>query len=250
MGNPIGSTTRDHPIIGVTPRWFPPQGIFCAGESIGDVFMDALLDAGAMPVMLPITSDRGLIQSYVDLCDGFAIPGGHNVNSQLWGEQPISIEDLSPERDALELPLVRMVLEQDKPLLAICRGMQLLNVVLGGTLTQDLRTLEPRGRDVLWEHAIILDRGAHPVTVEEGSLLADIAGASSVLVNSSHGQCVCKLGEGVRVTGRATDGIIEAIEVPDRSFCLGVQWHPEYTWRTFDHDRRLFAALVDAARRD
>ncbi len=239
----------DRPLIGVTPRWFAPHDFFCAGESIGDIFMDALLDVGAMPIMIPITSDEATIARYVELCDGFALPGGHNVDSRRWGEEPISFEQLSPERDGLEFPLVRMVLEANKPLLAICRGAQVLNVCLGGTLTQDLTRLEPQGRPKLFRHDMILERAAHPVTVEEDSLLARCAaGKTMIEVNSSHGQCIDKLGEGVRVVGRATDGIIEAVEVPSQRFCLGVQWHPEYTWHMFPHDRGLFAGLVEAAR--
>lgn len=239
--------TSSRPLICVTPRWFPAEGIFCAGESIGDVFMDALIDVGAMPVMMPVTSDKGLIRSYVEMCDGFALPGGHNVDSRLWGEPPISLDEVSAERDGLELPLVEMILEADKPFLGVCRGAQLLNVVLGGTLTQDLGTLEPQGRERLWEHAVILDTAAHPVDVVPGSLLYRSTGAKERLrVNSSHRQCVGRLGEGIRVTGRATDGVIEGIELPSQRFCLGVQWHPEYTWHIFEHDRLLFRSLVDA----
>lgn len=237
------------PLICVTPRWFAPHDIFCAGESIGDVFMNALLDGGAMPVMMPITDDRGLIRSYVELCDGFIFPGGHNVDPALWGE-PLSVPDeRCPERDGLEIPMMEEILQAGKPFLGICRGMQVLNVVLGGSLVQDLTTLEPQGCKQLWPHTTILDSAAHPVRVEEGSLLQRSVGDKSLIkVNSSHRQCVGRLGEGVRVTGRATDGIIEAIEVPSLRYCLGVQWHPEYTWELFDHDRLLFKSLVDAAR--
>lgn len=244
-----GSTAQTRPLIGVTPRWFAPHDFFCAGESIGDIFMNALLDVGAMPIMLPITSDEDLIAHYVDLCDGFALPGGHNVDARRWGEEPIALDQLSPERDGLEFPLVRMVLEANKPLLAICRGAQVLNVALGGTLIQDLTTIPPLGRDTLWAHAMVLDHAAHPVRIEEDSLLCRcFGGRTTVEVNSSHGQCVGALGKGVRIVGRATDGIVEAIEVPSQRFCVGVQWHPEYTWHIFDHDRRLFAGLVEAAR--
>ena len=237
------------PLICVTPRWFAPHDIFCAGESIGDVLMNALLDVGAMPVMMPITSDRGLIRQYVELCDGFIFPGGHNVDPALWGAS-LEVPDMRcPERDGLEVPLMEEILQADKPFLGICRGMQVLNVVLGGTLVQDLTTLEPQGRSQLWPHTTILDSVAHPVRVEEGSLLQQcLGGESLVKVNSSHGQCVGRLGEGVRVSGRATDGIVEAIEVPAKRYCLGVQWHPEYTWELFGHDRLLFKSLVDAAR--
>ena len=245
----LASLHGHRPIICVTPRWFPPHDIFCAGESIGDVFMNALLDAGGMPVMIPVTDDEAVIRSYVDMCDGFIFPGGHNVDARIWGEDPISYDMLCPERDSLEMPLMQMILEADKPFLGICRGAQVLNVVLGGTLEQDLTKLEPQGRESLWVHTTILDKPAHPVEVSRDSLLYRCVGNKQMVeVNSSHGQCMGKLGLGVEVTGRATDGIIEAIEVPSKRYCLGVQWHPEYTWRTLAHDRRLFHSLVEAAR--
>lgn len=244
-----GTLASRRPLICVTPRWFAPHDIFCAGESIGDVFMNALLDGGAMPVMMPITDDRGLIRSYVELCDGFIFPGGHNVDPALWGEPLLVPDERCPERDGLEIPLMEEILQAGKPFLGICRGMQVLNVVLGGSLVQDLTTLESQGCKQLWPHATILDSAAHPVRVEEGSLLQrSVGGKSLIKVNSSHRQCVGRLGDGVHVTGRATDGIIEAIEVPSMRYCLGVQWHPEYTWELFDHDRLLFKSLVDAAR--
>ena len=248
MAHPKQGKTGTRPLICVTPRWFPAHEIFCAGESIGDIFMNALLDVGGMPVMMPVTSDKGLMREYVAMCDGFTFPGGHNVDSTKWGEDPIDINMLCPERDALELPLLELILEADKPFLGICRGAQVLNVVLGGTLEQDLTRLKPQGREHLWSHTTILDRSAHPVEVEEGSLLQRCVGGKNVIeVNSSHGQCVGKLGEGVHITGRATDGIVEAFEVPSQRYCLGVQWHPEYTWQLFEHDRQLFGSLVEAA---
>ena len=246
---PAWKTTMDkHPLICVTPRWFPAHEVFCAGESIGDVFMNALLEVGGMPIMMPVTSDKGLMRAYVDMCDGFTFPGGHNIDSTRWGEEPIDPNMLCPERDALEFPLLEMILESGKPFLGICRGAQVLNVLLGGTLEQDLTRLKPKGRKKLWPHATILDDAAHPVVVEEGSLLHRSVGEkSSIKVNSSHGQCVDKLGEGVKISGRATDGIVEAFEVPSQRYCLGVQWHPEYTWQRFEHDRLLFDSLVKAA---
>ena len=251
--------SNDRPLICVTPRWEPARGIFCASESVGDVYLNAIVDAGGMPVMMPATADEGLIARYVELCDGFSIPGGQGPNPERWGEEPRVPGQVSPERDALEFPLVRMVLEADKPLFCICRGAQLLNVAHGGSLAQDLMELPtPEGR-AHWTHADMLQNPAHEVVVERGTLLArcvgDAAGSERladgrvrVQVNSNHHQCVRRLGEGLVASGRATDGVVEAVERPDRRFCLGVQWHPEYTWDRVDTDRALWHAFVAACR--
>ena len=243
------------PLICVTPRWEGSREFlgekFLPNETISRGLFDAIIDAGGMPVMMPITDDEDVIQGYVDLCDGFVIPGGHSVDPARWGEEPSegSAKDVSPERDALEFPLVEKVIAADKPLFAICRGMQLLNVAMGGTLSQDLYGLPAREGMEHWRHGIILNNPAHPVEVLEGTALARIMrGRAQIQTNSSHHECVAEVGEGVRVDGYATDGVIEAIEVPGKRFCLGVQWHPEYTWGTLETDRLLWHDFVDAAR--
>ena len=236
------------PLICVTPRWMPGHDQFTASQSVGDVQMEAIIAAGGMPVMMPLTKDKGLIQAYVEMCDGFNIPGGHSINSRRWGEEPRDPEELAPARDALEFPLVEMVLEADKPLFALCRGMQLLNVAQGGTLSQYLYDLPPREGMTHWRHSVILDRPAHPVEVEKDTLLyRAVGGRDLIQANSSHHECVKELGRDLRISGYATDGIIEALEVPSATFALGVQWHPEYTWRSIETDFALWRAFVTAA---
>lgn len=236
------------PLIGVTPRWTPEDdGVL--GESLNKLQFDAIIAAGGMPVMLPITKDRELISAYVDLCDGFNLPGGHNVDSTRWGEPPISEEKLARERDALEFPLVEMVLAADKPLFAICRGEQLLNVACGGTLTQDVYQAPTRPGMCHWQHLSDLNRPAHEVEVVAGTLLSRcVGGARTLQVNSAHEQCAGKLGRGISVGAYATDGIVEAIELAQKRFVLGVQWHPEYSWHHNKRDFMLWRAFVSAAR--
>lgn len=236
------------PRICITPRFLPGHDQFAASESVADVEMEAIIAAGGLPVMMPITKDLGLIHEYVESCDGFTITGGHSVNSRRWGEEPRDPEELAPARDALEFPLVEMVLAANKPLFAVCRGMQLLNVALGGTLSQYLYEMRPRPGMTHWRHSVILDRPAHPVEVTEGTLLSRIVGGRPLLqANSSHHECVCELGHDLVVSGYATDGIVEAIEYPAARFALGVQWHPEYTWRAISTDFALWRAFVEAS---
>lgn len=243
------------PLILVSPRWESCEPCVrmpekrAPEEAIASVFADAIIVAGGMPLTMPITDDPGLMETFVDMCDGVALPGGQDVNPRLWGDggdyDPCMFCD---KRDAFELELVRRVLAANKPLFATCRGMQLMNVALGGSLCMDVPSLEPRAGMALWRHEMILNDPAHPVEVEEETLLArSVGGALLIQVNSSHHCCVERLGEGVRLVGRATDGVPEAIEVSSQRFCLGVQWHPEYTWGKIETDFSLWRAFVDAA---
>lgn len=219
-------------------------------EAIADCFVDAIAAAGGLPLMMSLTEDEDIIAEYVSLADGVAVPGGPDVSPALWGdERPYDPKLLCPQRDAFELPLLRAVLVADKPLLTTCRGTQLLNVALGGTLCMDVPSLGAREGMVQWRHTGILNGVAHPVEVEAGSLLScSLGGVTRAQVNSAHHCCVDRLGEGVRLVARATDGVPEGIEVPGRRFCVGVQWHPEYTWREVGTDLALWESFVGACR--
>lgn len=242
------------PVILVAPRWeaasVEGSETIAPQEAIADCFVDAILAAGGLPLMMALTSDEGVITDYVALADGVAVPGGPDVSPALWGdERPYDAAPLCPQRDAFEVPLLRAVLEANKPLLTTCRGTQLLNVVLGGTLCMDVPSLGAREGMVQWRHEGILNGVSHPVEVEEGSLLSRaLGGETLVQANSAHHCCVERLGERVRLVARATDGVPEAIEVEGQRFCVGVQWHPEYTWRTVGTDLTLWRSFVDACR--
>lgn len=247
---------ESRPVVLVSPRWEVPGRTLAVPEQLApeetmaSVFADALVTAGALPVMVPVTDDDAVLGAYLDMCDGVAIPGGQDVSPALWGDdRPYDPEMLCPVRDEFELRLVRAALAAHKPLFATCRGAQVMNVALGGTLCMDVPGLEPREGMALWRHQMVLNDPAHPVEVEPGSLLARcVGGATVVQANSSHHCCVDRLGEGVRVVAHATDGVPEAIELPSERFCLGVQWHPEYTWRSIATDRALWEAFVGACR--
>ena len=242
------------PVVLIAPRWeeqhrsveVPEQ--LAPEETMANVFADALVDAGATPLMMALTDDDAVLEHYLELADGVAIPGGQDVDPALWGERDPHAGPLCPERDVFELKLVRRALDARLPLLTTCRGTQLLNVALGGTLCMDVPGRAPREGTALWRHQMVLNDPCHPVEVEEGSVLARALGATLVQANSSHHCCVERLGEGVRLVARATDGVPEAIEVEGQPFCVGVQWHPEYTWRRVGTDRRLWHAFVAACR--
>lgn len=183
--------------------------------------------------------------------DGILLPGGGDVKPSLYGEAPHpSFDAAEPGRDEYEIDLARCALEANVPLLAICRGIQVLNVARGGTLVQHLPD-EPGGNvnHALREPPYAI---AHDVWVTSGSLLErvmhDRLDEDILPVNSRHHQAVKAVGEGLVVTATAPDGIVEAVEDPRRRFCVGVQWHPENFYRTGEF-RSIFEAFLAAARK-
>jgi putative glutamine amidotransferase len=200
--------------------------------------------AGAVPVYLPYPTRPATIERHLARCDGFMATGGEDVDPAEYGHAPRpELGPVDRGRDRFELALLRRAVERDRPVLAICRGTQALNVALGGTLYQDLRAevpgALPHEPDPLWEPGGRLAPCGHDVTVEPGTLLAGTTGRARLSVNSYHHQAVREPGAGVRVAARAPDGVVEAIELPSRRFALGVQWHLEL----LDGDRAAAAIL-------
>lgn len=199
-------------------------------------YASAIKNAGADIVWIDSTNN---LLSY----DGLLLPGGADVNPELYGE-PASAECGKPNafRDGFEMEVIPIWLKTEKPLLAICRGVQILNVALGGKLYQDIKTIE----SVKHSNVLKKNNGCHDVIIEKGSLLHEIEGKDKLWVNSLHHQAVKTLGDGLVVSATSTDGFIEAIEITDHPFALGVQWHPEHMQKHLDQ-RKIFNAFVKAA---
>lgn len=206
----------------------------------------ALEDAGArIRELAPGDS----LPAALDECDGLLLTGGVDVEPAVYGEQRHPTVEIDAERDAYELALARQALQRDLPVLAICRGAQVLNVAAGGNLVQDIPSAMPEALTHELsqpKHAI-----AHDVHVESGTRLARLlerrlTSEGCIAVNSRHHQSVKHPASAFVVSATAPDGVIEAIEKPDAQFCVGVQWHPENFWRTGEF-RELFDGLVDAA---
>jgi putative glutamine amidotransferase len=205
-------------------------------------YVTAVQRAGGLGIVLPpdeaAVGDPDLL---LDRIDGLMLAGGADIDPSAYGaEAHPETTGTWPERDRFELGLTRRALERDMPVLGICRGMQLLNVALDGTLDQHLP--ESVGNEV--HRTVAGTFGDHRVRLEPGSLAAAAAGIESLAVRSHHHQGVDRVGEGLRVSGWSEqDDLVEAIELPGSPFALGVIWHPEE-----DPDSPLIAALVDAAR--
>ncbi len=188
--------------------------------------------AGALPAYLPYPARSATLDGYLEWADGILATGGEDVHPEEYGEPPIpGLRAVDRARDRFELALLRRAVERDRPVLAICRGVQALNVAMGGTLYQDLRTQVPEGLvhepEPLWDGDGRLAACGHEVTVEEGSALAAMLGRRRVSVNSYHHQAIREPGADVRIVARAPDGVVEAVELPARRFVLGLQWHLE-----------------------
>ena len=211
-----------------------------------DDYVESVKLAGAEPVVLANTDDPAVVLRRVD---GILLTGGLDVDPSLYGEAAHPKTEPAPERDRFEIPLSKAAIERDVPLFAICRGVQVLNVAAGGTLVQDI----PSTIETDLPHTIDLPKDclAHPVRVLSGTRLASALGPPTRLdscsVNSRHHQAVGQVAPSFVVSATSPDGVIEAIERPEASFCVGVQWHPENFWRTGEFSG-LFAAFVEAAR--
>ncbi len=212
-------------------------------------YVQAVQQAGGLPVLLPPTIDLATARTLLARLDGLLLSGGGDVAAARYGapDNPL-IRLVDHARDASELALVAAVLRSEKPLLAICRGIQVLNVALGGTLYADIPSQVPGALLHRPKKGQPRDSSVHTVNLVPGSRLATILTAEMVRVNSFHHQSAQQVGRSLVVTAAAPDGVIEGLECPDHSFCLGVQWHPESPIGNQEGMERLFQALVEAAR--
>ena len=182
--------------------------------------------------------------------NGLLLTGGLDMDPSSYGEAAHETTEPAPARDALELPVFKRSLAEDLPIFGICRGMQVMNVALGGSLFQDIPSHLPLQFPNFPVHRIKIGDSEHPIEIKTDSLLHQIIGERAATVNSRHHQSVKVIGDGFRVTAQSEDGIIEAIESPLHRFLLGVQYHPERMLETSsfrEHRRQLFAAFIQAA---
>lgn len=229
------------PRIGISLDYDPAQGRY----GLKQTYVDAVLGAGGLPVLLPIVGEEGAA-AYLDQLDGLVLSGGDfDVPPSLYGEatRP-QCGALVPERTDSELRFLRSALATGMPVLGVCGGMQLLNVALGGSLHQDLpNDLGLRGH----QQPAPKDVPSHDVEVVPGTRLAALAGAGRLRVNSTHHQAVKAVAPGLLVSARSPDGVVEGIELPGHPFALGVQWHPESALRHEPRHAGIYRGLVAAA---
>ncbi len=244
------------PVIAIAPTHLPAQGDIRLAQN----YADSVIAAGGAPLILPLTSDADVYGTLFPLIDGVLLTGGDDVDPARYGAAPLdglaAEHPVTPLRDAVEWRLIAHALEHGLPVLGICRGEQILNAYLGGTLYQDLpRAFSPAGAQGLCCHDLRDaaggydgDHAAHEVSIASGSLLESVLGMDELPVNSLHHQAVHAVAPGLAAVAWAPDGVIEAVEAVDGRPLLAVQWHPEYFGGDDPH-RRLFHWLVDEAAR-
>ena len=214
---------------------------------LNDSYVQAVLRAGGIPVILPICEDPERMRAMADRMDGILLSGGDDLDPNLYGKRPTGkLGNVCPRRDSAELVLADYVLHHtSKPLFGICRGVQVLNVALGGTLHIDLPSIGTESHSL---NMYPRSMESHLVEVEEDSTLARILGSGGHhWVNSFHHQAVDALGKGLTITARSSpDAVIEAVELPGERFVIGVQWHPEELCNSEDA-AKLFRAFIEAS---
>ena len=212
--------------------------------ALGLTYPEAIQRAGGVPVVIP-PMDHAAIEPLLDSLRGLCLSGGPDLHPSCYGaEAHPALGVTEPALDRFEIALVRAAEEREMPVLAICRGLQVLNVARGGTLTQDLPSERPS--DVDHRQPQPASTTTHDVALDRASLTADCLGRHELRVNSFHHQAVDRLGGGLRAVGWASDGVIEALEATDRAFTVAVQWHAESMTRSPEQDR-LMAAFAEAA---
>ncbi|MBR0062972.1 MAG: gamma-glutamyl-gamma-aminobutyrate hydrolase family protein [Oscillospiraceae bacterium] len=228
------------PIIGILPLFDLEKG----REWMLGNYPEAVFRSGGIPLVFPLTQDRSRLHELLSTVDGVIFTGGPDVDPGVYGEKPDPTVKVSPERDAMELALLPMALESAKPVFCICRGEQLLNAALGGTLWQDLPSM--RGSGV--NHNQSGEHFAHRNAVLPSTPLASLIGEREILVNSLHHQAIKDLAPALAPMAVSEDGLVEAVYMPEKSFVWGVQWHPERSFDVSEDSRKLFGAFINACK--
>jgi len=234
------------PLIGITPAISDAEHPLTTQYVINRVYASSVTDAGGLPLLLIPTTDPDTLRRYADMCDGFLLSGGPDISPALYGEEVRpACGTLAPERDAFEFALIPYILASGKPILAICRGMQALNVYFGGTLYQDIVT--ECSLRALHRQPAPCEDSCHTVTPIPQTPLAALCGNATFAVNSYHHQAVKKLGDGLTPMAVSEDGLTEAFYLADHPFLIAVQWHPERLAAKDKNASVLFDAFVAAS---
>jgi putative glutamine amidotransferase len=247
-----GNPPTKRPLIGVPTGREKSQRFFGLPLYImNQTYIRVLENLGALPVMIPLQMSEETLFGTFQRLDGLFLPGGEDIDPSAYGEErhpQLGAPD--KERDRTELLLAHWALAEGMPLLGVCRGIQVINVVCGGTLYQDLHSQRPElEKHDYFPPTFERFRVSHQVTIEPDSRLARALGSQHE-VNSMHHQGIAKLGAGLRVVARAEDGLAEAVELPTLPFAVGVQWHPEELAKTDQHSSSLFTEFLRAAADD
>jgi putative glutamine amidotransferase len=237
------------PLIGITTsRTHLRTGAVVHGAI--DTYVNAISRTGAHPLLIPLGLPEGVLTGLLARLDGILFTGGGDVHPRMYDSQLVpEVNEIDEDRDRVEIHLLQGAVQSGTPFLGICRGLQVINVALGGTLYEDIQTQHPNAikHDYFTSSGWKRDHLAHPVTLERSSRMAALMQVETLQVNSMHHQAILRLAPGLNATGCAPDGILEAFELVDHPFGLAVQWHPECLPED-PLQRALFEAFVGSAR--
>lgn len=234
------------PIIGITTFEEQSKGY----HTVKSTYINAVFAAGGIPINIPIIKDEEDYETYANLVDGIIFTGGLDISPLTYGENPVKeINLMSSRRDEYELGLFKKVYEMKKPILGICRGSQLMNVALGGSLYQDINT---QVQEALGHapKSMEADEFFHWINIERNSQLYEIFGKDKIQVNSFHHQAIKELGKDLKVIALSEDGIIEGIQGTKEGFVLGVQFHPEALSPRYPEYLKIFEELITASKKN
>ena len=231
------------PIIGILPSIEPSNSM----TKVNFGYTDGVIRHGGIPFIFTFVKEKDDMKRLVDMCDGLIFIGGVDPDPAIYGEEIINdTVDISVERDELEFPVLEMAMKQDKPILGICRGIQAINIGMGGTLYQDIPAQLQKSEDEKVIHAQkdAYPVGGHKIKILQGTPLYDIFGKDEAFVNTHHHQAVKDLAPGFEVMAMAQDGIAEAIYMKERPYVFGVQWHPELIWQKHSDSDKIFQYFI------
>ncbi len=212
------------PVIGLTSQY--EQLIDKKMIRVNSTYVNAVLESGGIPIIIPIVKDVNDLENYLNLVDGIIFTGGEDVSSLSFGEEPMKeVDTICGARDKIEIELFKRAYEKKIPILGICRGLQIMNISLGGTLYQDINMQVPDSLGHLCTHNV--HQGYHTINLLEDSIIYDIFKREKLIVNSQHHQSIKDLGRDLKITSTTKDGIIESIESTNENWVAGVQFHPE-----------------------
>ncbi|GIO27080.1 gamma-glutamyl-gamma-aminobutyrate hydrolase family protein [Ornithinibacillus bavariensis] len=234
------------PIIGIiTSTELDERTFYTAKDNTS-----AISNAGGIPVLLPYYQHRDDLYQMATLLDGLYATGGYDIDPTLFGEEPHpNLGSVIPARDAFEIQLIRIMMDMDKPILGVCRGCQTLNIAAGGDMYQDIYS-QLAGELLQHQQNAPKEHGSHYVDVRKNSLLYRITGETKLRVNSRHHQANRNVVNPLQISGKASDGVIEAIESKEHNFILGLQWHPESMIESGDiASKAIFKAFLESCRK-
>ncbi|MBQ8236648.1 MAG: gamma-glutamyl-gamma-aminobutyrate hydrolase family protein [Oscillospiraceae bacterium] len=232
----------NRPVIGICPLYDEKRESYWMLPG----YMNMLEAQGAIPMMLPLTTDTGMLDYFLETCDGFILTGGQDVSPAVYGQEKTDLCGVNiPQRDEMDAYILKEAIAKDKVVLGICRGHQLMNAALGGTLYQDVATQHEAPINHRMQPPY--DGVEHKVDLIPGSPMAALLGAR-MGVNSCHHQAIRDLAPCLKVQAMAADGIAEAVYMPGKRFVWGVQWHPEFAWKVSEDNRKIVAEFLKAAK--